>query len=102
MMHKNHPGARIHPDLGLPHRSMSHSYITVRTGVPPTALAGISGGRSLLVFTCSASRHLPAARGGAGGADHAAMLAHGLGAVRARLAAEPAVHRHAEVRKVPR
>ncbi len=30
------------------------------------------------------------------------MLAHGLGAVRARLAAEPAVHRHAEAGKVPR
>ena len=39
----------------------------------------------------------PVLRGqGSGGADDAGVLAHGLGAVRAGLAAEPAVHRHAE------
>jgi hypothetical protein len=35
------------------------------------------------------------------GAHHAGVLAHGLGAVLAGLAAEPAVHRHAEVGDVP-
>src|SRR5262250_2434156 len=36
------------------------------------------------------------------GADDAGVLAHGLVAVGARLAAEPAVHRHAEVGQIAR
>ncbi|HEX2821723.1 MAG TPA: hypothetical protein VHO07_16350 [Streptosporangiaceae bacterium] len=36
------------------------------------------------------------------GADHVRVLAHGLGAVRAGLAAEPAAHRHAEIGEVAR